>query len=177
MSMTILKNHHTFDVFWIKRRAVKHANYTKIVCLRCQTVSSHCTASAFRVKGVGVQTARLRLSSWQWLSESPESKVLSTLTICHALPPRCFTIASFCVQMRQKAASCRSGCSASTSACSPRLKTAFASERQLARGRMISRSQPTSPSSLSSRAISSPLWLRLNHSDVSGENAGFPCSP
>lgn len=33
MSMTILKNHHTFDVFWIKRRAVKYANYTKIVCL------------------------------------------------------------------------------------------------------------------------------------------------
>lgn len=34
MSMTILKNHHTFDVFWIKRRAVKGVNYTKIVCLR-----------------------------------------------------------------------------------------------------------------------------------------------
>lgn len=32
MSMTILKNHHTFDVFWIKRRAVKGVNYTKIVC-------------------------------------------------------------------------------------------------------------------------------------------------
>ncbi len=31
MSMTILNNHHTFDVFWIKRRAVKGVNYTKIV--------------------------------------------------------------------------------------------------------------------------------------------------
>ncbi|EGT4254930.1 hypothetical protein D8W73_12760 [Citrobacter amalonaticus] len=63
MSMTILRNHHTFDVFWIKRRAVKHTNYTKIVCLRCQTASSRCNASAVRVKGVGVQTARLRLST------------------------------------------------------------------------------------------------------------------
>lgn len=53
----------------------------------------------------------------------------------------------------------------------------FASQRQLARGRITSISQPTSPSSLNSRAISSPLWLKLNHSGVSGANAGLPCSP
>ena len=140
--------------------------------------SSRCTASAVRVNGVGVHTARLRVSSWHWLTESEEvSAVLSTLTICQALPPRCFTIASLRVQMRQNAASCCSGRSASTSACSPRLNTVFASVCQLSRGRTTSISQPTSPSSLSSRAISSPLWLRLNHSGVSAEKAGFPCSP
>ncbi len=100
--------------------------------------------------------------------------MLSTLTICRALPPRCFTMASLRVQIRQKAASCRSGRSASISACSPRLNTAFASERQLSRGRITSISQPTSPSSLSNRAIVSPLWLRLNHSGVPAEKPVYP---
>jgi hypothetical protein len=44
------------------------------------------------------------------------------------------------------------------------LKTAFASVRQLSCGRMCSSEQPTSPSSLTIRAISSSQWLMLNHS-------------
>ncbi|SUX94061.1 Uncharacterised protein [Citrobacter koseri] len=31
MSMTILKIHHTFDVFWINSWAVKGRRYTKII--------------------------------------------------------------------------------------------------------------------------------------------------
>ncbi|STL22792.1 Uncharacterised protein [Escherichia coli] len=39
--------------------------------------------------------------------------MLSTLTICQALPPRCLTMASLRVQMRQNISSCCSGCTAS----------------------------------------------------------------
>ncbi|VDZ76150.1 Uncharacterised protein [Salmonella bongori] len=88
----------------------------------------HCTfviVCEVSVNGVGVQTARLSVSSWHWLTDNEEGSVLSTLTICQALPPRCFTMASLRVQMRQNAASCCLGCSASISACSPRLNTAF----------------------------------------------------
>jgi hypothetical protein len=83
----------------------------------------------------------------------------------------------FRVQIRQKAASCSSGASRSSSSCSVMLKTAFASACQFFRGRITSISQPTSPSSLISKAISSPLWLRLNHSGWPSAKAGFPCSP
>lgn len=66
----------------------------------------HCTfviVCEVSVNGVGVQTARLSVSSWHWLTDNEEGSVLSTLTICQALPPRCFTMllyVSRCARMR-----------------------------------------------------------------------------
>lgn len=64
ISMTILSTRHTDNLFWIKRWTVGWADQL--------TESIHCTLSAESVKGVGVQIARLKLSSWQWLTDSDE---------------------------------------------------------------------------------------------------------
>ena len=64
ISMTILSIRHTDNLFWIKRWTVGWADQL--------TESIHCTLLAESVKGVGVQIARLKLSSWQWLTDSDE---------------------------------------------------------------------------------------------------------
>jgi len=73
---------------------------------------------ALNTNGVGVQTASASSPAWSVLTDNVVGTVLSTRAICQALAPRCLMIASFNVQMRQKAANCCSGASAAICACS-----------------------------------------------------------
>lgn len=130
-----------------------------------------------RVQGVGVQIASHTSLSFHWVTKRAEEGNLFGPASCKTLPAACLSTASLRVQTCQKAASCRSAGCRLMCCCSSILNIDSASPRQFFRERITSISQPTSPSLLTSSAISSPLWLRLNRGSLLSRKAGLPFLP